>query len=326
MQLLGILTAGTSEGGQSAPSNHQIKKRKRKVKALQKKDYKGGPKPGKWDRASDDFIPKAVLDAVCQAGGDNGGKYVTFLLSGPKRATTDNPSAKSTRSVTEESQDDNPMGDGEEEEEEAPAAASASSSFSCGSYNCHAENPNKKSWKLSSLHVISFKILKTVATPVCAPTDYTTIFRAKVDSLADTVCCRKTFWMIEQSPRVATVSGFHCDLGAVNDVPIANCCTAIDLPNLQEMLIVGCNGALYFGAGMEDSLISPNQLRANGLIVDTCPKQFSSGKSIHGIYVSDEDIFIPSQMHRCISYFALRLPTHEELATCRRMTFTSKLK
>jgi hypothetical protein len=200
MQLLGVLTAGTSEGGQSAPSNRQIKKLKRKVKALQKKDYKGGSKPGRRDEALDDFIPKAVLDAIRQAGGDNGRKYVSYLLSGWKRATTDHHSAKSTRSVTEEGQDDEPTGDDEEEEEEAPAAASASSSFGQGSSNRHAENPNKKSRKLGSLHVVSYKILKTVATPVHTPTDYTTICCAEVDSWADTVCCRKTFQMIEQSP------------------------------------------------------------------------------------------------------------------------------
>jgi hypothetical protein len=44
--------------------------------------------------------------------------------------------------------------------------------------------------------------------------------------------------MIEQWPRVATISGFHGDGGAVNDVPITNCCTAINRPDLQEMLIV----------------------------------------------------------------------------------------
>jgi hypothetical protein len=144
----------------------------------------------------------------------------------------------------EEGQDSEPTGDGEEEEEEALAAASASSSFGCGSSNHHAENLNKKSRKLGFLHVISYKILKAVATPVCTPTNYTAICHAKVDSWADTVCCGKTFQMIEQSPRVATVSGFHGDLGAVNDVPITNCCTAIDLPDLQEMLIVVCNEAL----------------------------------------------------------------------------------
>jgi hypothetical protein len=99
--------------------------------------------------------------------------------------------------------------------------------------------------------------------------------------------------LIKQSPRVATVSGFHGDLSAVNGVPIANCCTAIDVPDLQETLIVVCNEALYFGEGLEDSRISPNQLRAHGLIVDTCPKQFSGGKSMQGIYAPDEDIFIP---------------------------------
>ena len=47
---------------------------------------------------------------------------------------------------------------------------------------------------------------------------------------------------------------------------------------------------------------------------------------MHGIYVPDEDIFIPFQMHGCISYFASRLPTDEELATCRCITFTSELE
>jgi hypothetical protein len=101
-------------GGPSAPSNRQIKKLKRKVKALQKKDNKGGSKPGKRDEALDDFIPKTVLDAIRQAGGDNGGKYVSYLLRGRKRATTDNHSAKSTISITEEGQDYELMGDGEE--------------------------------------------------------------------------------------------------------------------------------------------------------------------------------------------------------------------
>jgi hypothetical protein len=155
------------------------------------------------------------------------------------------------------------MGDGAEEEDKALAAAPASSSFSHGSSNHHAENPKKKSRKLSSLHVVSYKILKTVATLVRTPTNYTAICYAEVDSWADTLCCGKTIQMIEQSPQVATVSGFYGDLGAVNNVPFANCCTAINLTNLQETLIVICNKALYFGAGMEDPPISHNQLRAN---------------------------------------------------------------
>jgi hypothetical protein len=78
---------------------------------------------------------------------------------------------------------------------------------------------------------------------------------------------------------------------------------------------------------MDDSLISPNQLRANGLLVDTCPKQFSGGKSMHVIFIPNKDIFIPFRMHGCISYFASGLPTNAELATCcRRITSTSDLK
>jgi hypothetical protein len=50
--------------------------------------------------------------------------------------------------------------------------------------------------------------------------------------------------------------------------------------------------------------------------------------TMHGIYdPHHDDIFIvPFRMHGCISYFASRLPTDEELATCRRITFTSELE
>ena len=38
---------------------------------------------------------------------------------------------------------------------------------------------------------------------------------------------------------------------------------------------------------------------------------------MHGIYDPHEDVFIPFKMHGCISYFASRLPTDEELASCQ---------
>jgi hypothetical protein len=64
MQLLGALMTGASNGGQ-APPTQQIKKLQRKVKFLQKKEGgKGGSKPAGGDETSDNFIPKAVLDAV----------------------------------------------------------------------------------------------------------------------------------------------------------------------------------------------------------------------------------------------------------------------
>ena len=317
MQLLGMMSGGgTNDGGLTPPSSRLIKKLQRKVKAFQKKHPKRG------DKQDSGFIPKGILDAIRKAGGDDGGKYVSMILNGKKRPNEDR-SAKTMQSVTEEEYvDESALGDNEEEE--VPGNASASSAFGRGAANRHATNPNKKARTIGALRVESYKVSKTVVTRIETPTDYAALCRAEVDSRADTVCCGKTFRMIEQSQRIATVSGFHGALGAVSDIPIANCVTAIDHPLLQETLILVCNEALYFGATMEDSLISPNQLRANGIVVDTCPKQYSAGKSMHGIYDPTEDVFIPFKMHGCISYFASRLPTDEELASCRRIVLTSE--
>jgi hypothetical protein len=45
---------------------------------------------------------------------------------------------------------------------------------------------------------------------------------------------------------------------------------------------------------------------------------------MHGIYIPDEDLFLPFQLHGCIRYFSKWLPTDKELATCRRITLSSE--
>ena len=68
---------------------------------------------------------------------------------------------------------------------------------------------------------------------------------------------------------------------------------------------------------MEHSLCQPNQFREHGLIVDDCPKQYSNGKTLHGLYVPDQQVHIPFELHGCLSFFPSRLPTLDELDTCR---------
>ena len=75
---------------------------------------------------------------------------------------------------------------------------------------------------------------------------------------------------------------------------------------------------------MEHSLVPPAQLWAHGITVDVVPKQYSDGKSLHGIHHPDADVFIPFQLHGCISYFPTRLPTNSEIDNCRWVTFTSE--
>jgi hypothetical protein len=80
MQLLGAMTSTSGKGGPT-PSNRQIKKLKRKVKAFQKKEATGGNKGGFKGNDLDNDIPAKVLDAMRKAGGDKGGRYVNYLLN-----------------------------------------------------------------------------------------------------------------------------------------------------------------------------------------------------------------------------------------------------
>jgi hypothetical protein len=258
-----------------------------------------------------------------KAGGDKGGKYVNYLLSGRKKSTPDKRFTKGVKWNTEEEKDDTQVEEDALGDEEAPDV-SALASFGHGATNRHTQNPNKELCKIDAVHVISYKKSKTVATPVQHPTDYGIQCQAEIDSHADTICCGKTFRVIKQTECIADVSGFHDNFGVLKEIPIATCCTAIDHPDRQETLIVVCHESLYFGNGMEDLLINPNQLRANGLVVDTCPKQFLGGQLMHGIYVPNNDLFILFCLHGCISYFSSRLPTDDKLATCRRITLSSK--
>jgi hypothetical protein len=99
--------------------------------------------------------------------------------------------------------------------------------------------------------------------------------------------------------------------------------TAIDLAHLQDTVILVFHEALYFGKGLKESLINPNQLRHNGIVVDTCPKQFSGGKSMHGLVVPEEDLYIPFQLHGVISHLVTYLPTEEQLEKCWWIVMTS---
>jgi len=154
------------------------------------------------------------------------------------------------------------------------------------------------------------------------PTDYKKLCWVEVDSHADTCCAGATFKMITDTGCTADVEGFHGNLGKLEGIPIGACYTAIDHPILQETIIGVYHQCLYFGSQMEESLINLNQLCANGLVVDTCPKQYSKGKSLHGIYHEEDDLYIPFRMHACTSYFSSQLPTQKEIAECRQIVFT----
>ncbi len=80
------------------------------------------------------------------------------------------------------------------------------------------------------------------------------------------------------------------------------------------------------GDKVKTTLLCPNQLRANGLVVDDVPKHLAPKDklSCHAIYSPDDDFVIPSSMKGIFSCFETRTPTWDELETCRQVKFTNK--
>lgn len=148
------------------------------------------------------------------------------------------------------------------------------------------------------------------------PMNYAARKRCEIDTRADTFCAGQTFLLHEATGMVVDVGGFHPSLPVVKDVPIGTVITAYDTPE-GETIILSVHQALFFGASMEHSLCQPNQFREHGLIVDTTPKQYTNGKSLHGMYIPDQELHIPFELFGCLSYFPTRLPTPDEIDTCR---------
>jgi hypothetical protein len=166
MQLLGAMTSTSGEGGPT-PSNQQIKKLKRKVKAFQKKEATGGNKGRFKGKDSDNYIPTKVLDMVRKASGDKGRKYVNYLLNGRKKANSnDKRFAKGVKRDTADGQDEEchvTFAD-DDAANDSPDNESASAAFGRNATNWHLDSPNKKPRKQGALHVVSYKISKTIAT------------------------------------------------------------------------------------------------------------------------------------------------------------------
>jgi hypothetical protein len=156
------------------------------------------------------------------------------------------------------------------------------------------------------------------------PDDPTLEYRAELDSRADTCCMGKGFRVVEYSGQTCDVYPYHPTYEPKKGVPIVKAITAFD--DEQGNTVILCfSQVLYFNNELEQSLLNPNQMRWNGLIVDDCPVSLShDGKSSHSIKIPDESACIPPKLHGCISYISIRLPTQKEMETCTWLDMTSK--
>ena len=153
--------------------------------------------------------------------------------------------------------------------------------------------------------------------------DYIGRYRAEIDTQADTVCAGQGFALIHHTGRIANVSGFHSDIGAITGIPIAQIATAYDTAEHETFILV-FNEAFYFEKTMVTSLIPPQQVCDNGLVCDPLLPCQHSHHLIHGMEDPSSGLRIPFQLHGCISYFPVRLPTEDKLKHCHWIEMASQ--
>lgn len=77
---------------------------------------------------------------------------------------------------------------------------------------------------------------------------------------------------------------------------------------------------------MQNLPICPNQLRANGIVIEVCPKHLASvdSPSSHSIYNREQDFCIPLLLKGVTSCFHTRTPTNFEIETCKWIVLSDK--
>jgi hypothetical protein len=102
--------------------------------------------------------------------------------------------------------------------------------------------------------------------------------------------------------------------------------TAYDDPKTGITYILILGQSIYMGDRMNTSLLCPNQLRTNNIMVDDIPKHLApqSKPSTHSIICSNEDMILPLSLKGVISYIDTRTPSQEELDTCKWITLTNE--
>jgi hypothetical protein len=131
---------------------------------------------------------------------------------------------------------------------------------------------------------------------------------------------RSNFVVIEHTSKMVNVHCYSTDRDMVPGNPIVTAGTVWVDPRTKHLFLLVLNECLYFGDRLNNSLICPNQLRANGVIVHDVPSQFDI-KSTNSIKV--DDITIPLQLRGAVSYFETQLPRTEELGYLPRILLTS---
>ncbi|KAI2502898.1 Reverse transcriptase (RNA-dependent DNA polymerase) [Fragilaria crotonensis] len=126
--------------------------------------------------------------------------------------------------------------------------------------------------------------------------------RTELDSHADTCVAGRNTLLLSDEGRQVTVHPYSGEYKPIQDVSIATVATMWIHPQNGQPYILIIHEALYFGDRVDVTLLNPNQLRANGVIVEDVPRQFDS-KSSHSIYLPTAKLRIPLSLDGISSGF-----------------------
>jgi hypothetical protein len=122
------------------------------------------------------------------------------------------------------------------------------------------------------------------------------------------------------------VAPFSDALPSLQNIDVVTGYTAYDDPNTNKTTILVVSQALWLGPTHDESLLCPNQLRANGIETDDIPLSYSKGKSLNGIHDPETGTVFPFSMKGVVSYLPIRTPTEFEFLSCDKIHLTSEME
>ncbi|KAI2502129.1 hypothetical protein MHU86_12359 [Fragilaria crotonensis] len=135
--------------------------------------------------------------------------------------------------------------------------------------------------------------------------------RCEMDSHADTCVAGSNCVILEYTGSTAEVEAYSPDYPSKQG-PIATVATAYDCTTSATTYVLIINEALYLGDSLSFSLLSPNQLRDNDVLIDERHRQHAQD-SIFGIHVPSASLTIPFTLKGVVACFDTRPPTQDEL-------------
>ena len=80
----------------------------------------------------------------------------------------------------------------------------------------------------------------------------------ELDTRADTCCLGRNWRLLSITGQYCDVHGFHSELDAIKDVPVARCATAIKLPSGDTAILIVNEGSTL-GARWSIPLLTPTK-------------------------------------------------------------------